>query len=284
MTLLPSSITQLHYNDNAHEEIHHYDMKARVPRELPQLTGLLHLALSTVAIPSTVLRGFSRLQKLHLDRCTLLPTDSEGAGGLGDIGGFAQVDSKGTAALLDALQQLTCLQHLQLNLDRLDTGTTPPHVFAALTASSHLTGLFLEPKTRIPLPKGAIQHMFGAGKQLPLLRQLAIANHDDSSYFNGWPDDQWTIDGQDLYVIASACPALQLLDITLSVKPDAELDGLLQLPQSCTSLIVGGAAFDYYAAGVVARLTQLRDLRWSKSPGFTGKSGTFTRTPGILGE
>jgi hypothetical protein len=114
--------------------------------------------------------------------------------------------------------------------------------------------------------------MFGAGKQLPLLRQLAIANHDDSSYFNGWPHDQWTIDGQDLHVIASACPALQLLDIALNVKPDAELDSLLQLPQSCTSVTVGGAAFDYYAAGVVTRLTQLRDLSWSKSPGFTGVS------------
>jgi hypothetical protein len=45
---------------------------------------------------------------------------------------------------------------------------------------------------------------------------------------------------------------------------------VLQLPQSCTSVVVWGAAFDYYAAGVVARLTKLRDLSWSKSLHFTG--------------
>jgi hypothetical protein len=44
---------------------------------------------------------------------------------------------------------------------------------------------------------------------------------------------------------------------------------LLQLPQTCTSLDVGGAAFSDDAAPLLAQLTQLRELSWTHSPGFT---------------
>jgi hypothetical protein len=54
-------------------------------------------------------------------------------------------------------------------------------------------------------------------------------------------DHRWF---SDLYLIASCCPELKQLNIVLNVNPDADIKGLLQLPQSCTSLIIGGAAFD----------------------------------------
>jgi hypothetical protein len=49
----------------------------------------------------------------------------------------------------------------------------------------------------------------------------------------------------------------------------ADLSGLLELPQSLSSLCGGGAAFDDEAAAVLGRLTQLKDLCLSWAPGFT---------------
>lgn len=44
---------------------------------------------------------------------------------------------------------------------------------------------------------------------------------------------------------------------------------LLQLPESCTSLLVGGIAFNDDAAPVVAQLTHLEYLCWHHAPRFT---------------
>jgi hypothetical protein len=44
---------------------------------------------------------------------------------------------------------------------------------------------------------------------------------------------------------------------------------LLQLPGSCTSLHVGGAAFTDAACAVLLQLTQLRDVGFSWCPEFT---------------
>jgi hypothetical protein len=262
LLLLPSSITQLEYKGHSSKS-----EPSTIPYEMQQLEGLLRFKLSGCVVPPAVLHSFPRLQKLHVERCDLLPADV-----VEDDQEESNFDTRGTAALLDALQQLTSLQHLQLNLDNLDTETTAAQLFAALTASSRLTALILEPDTCTPLPKGAVQHMFGSGKQLPQLHRLTITNYDDSEHPNGWPDDQWTIDGEDIYNIASCCPKLQQLDIALNVNPDADLEGLLQLPKSCTSLTIGGAVFDNDAAEVVTQLTQLRNLCWNKSPQFTGMS------------
>lgn len=58
-------------------------------------------------------------------------------------------------------------------------------------------------------------------------------------------------------------------DIRNTVQPGADLSALLQLPDSCTSLVVGGAAFSDAAAVTVAQLTQLKDLRWCYSEQLT---------------
>lgn len=55
----------------------------------------------------------------------------------------------------------------------------------------------------------------------------------------------------------------------LSCCSGADLSGLLQLPQSCTTLSVGGAVFDDKAMSVIMQLTQLEVLCVHDSPGFT---------------
>jgi hypothetical protein len=200
MLLLPSRITQFHFNGHGRGR---HSVKSSLPPELQQLSGLLQLKLSCCAIPPVALRGFPLLQKLHLKRCSLLPLDHPE-----DPSEFGDADTQGTAALLDALQQLTCLQHLQLNLqDPIGSSRhrePPPHLFAALTASSHLTVLTFEPDCYMPLPKGAVQHMFAARKQLPLLQRLAISNYDHSNGRHKWPHDKWTIDGFRTFTLSRA--------------------------------------------------------------------------------
>lgn len=113
LLLLPSSITQLQFKGKS-------DIWRELPPELPQLSGLLQLKLSTCALWPAALRSLTCLQKLHLERCRLLPRIEE------DLGGFIEFDVEGTAALLGVLRQMPRLQHLQLHLDRLDTRDTAP--------------------------------------------------------------------------------------------------------------------------------------------------------------
>jgi hypothetical protein len=53
------------------------------------------------------------------------------------------------------------------------------------------------------------------------------------------------------------------------VHTGADLFGLLQLPDSCTSLLLGGAACADAAASVLVQLTQLDYLCVNKAPRFT---------------
>ena len=66
---LPSSITQLHITGRR------FDIpdEPSMPPQLQQLAGLLQLELHYCAVPPTVLGGFTRLQALKLQYCTLLP-------------------------------------------------------------------------------------------------------------------------------------------------------------------------------------------------------------------
>lgn len=82
----------------------------------------------------------------------------------------------GTASLLHHLPCFTQLQHLYLSLPQLDTRFQPLQSLAALTASSHLTCLFLQPEGAQPLPAGALQCMFPSGRLMPHVREVTIAN------------------------------------------------------------------------------------------------------------
>lgn len=85
----------------------------------------------------------------------------------------------------------------------------------------------------------------------------------------------------DLASIVRSGRFLEELDITCVVKPDAELSALLQLPQSCVKLYVAGAAFADAAAGIVAQLTQLDDLRWRTALKFEDVGLQQLTAPGL---
>jgi hypothetical protein len=182
------------------------DSHPSLPPQLPQLAGLLQLVLGTCNIPPTVLSAFTHLQVLKLLHCTLLPVPPD-----------SEYHTAGTAALLDALAQMTRLQDLHLSLQELDTISTAPQRFAALTASTHLTQLVLKPDEVKPLAQGAVQHMFPAGRLLPLLQHLTISPTADQPH--DWEEEEWCIDGADISRIASCCPGLRRLNIFLSVRP-----------------------------------------------------------------
>jgi hypothetical protein len=200
---LPSSTTQLQFDSDRYGVKVHLDPS--LPAQLPQLAGLLQLELFDCAVPPTVLRTFTHLRTLKLQRCTLLPRNPDDG-----------LDTEGTAALLDALSQMTLLQDLNLSIEELDTVSTAPRL-AALTASTHLTRLVLDPDEHTPLAKGAAQYMFSAGKQLPLLQHITIS--PSVQYSEDW--DEWCMDGDEIAQIASCCTGLQWLNIGLTVRPGA---------------------------------------------------------------
>jgi hypothetical protein len=253
LQLLPSSITQLSLDGNS---VKHFDDSTTLPQQLPQqLTGLLRLELEWCRVPATVFGSITQLQALHLNSCRVLPLS---------LGG--EFDHEGLPALLDALPKLTCLQDFELYRISPDEAIINLQRFSALTASSHLTRLVLGREQDQPLPEAAaLQHMFPAGRPALQLRELSITPGGPG------PFDEWCIDTAGLRAIARSCPALQRLDIAEAVEPDTDLSALLQLPQSCTSLEVGGDTFDDEAAAVVAQLTQLRDLTWRDADTFTDR-------------
>jgi hypothetical protein len=206
---LPSSITQLQFAGDRYIIGPEFNNEPSLPPQMLQLAGLLQLDLQECAFTPAVLGAFTRMQKLKLWQCTLLP---RGPDDDDDV-----YDTQGTAALLDALAKLTCLQDLELALDGLDTVSTAPQRFASLTASTHLTRLVLEPYGCIPLAKGAVQYMFPAGRHLPLLQHITITPRVEER--QDWDADQWCIDAADIRQIASCCTGLAWLDIALTVKP-----------------------------------------------------------------
>lgn len=107
-----------------------------------------------------------------------------------------------------------------------------------------------------PLPATVLHYMFPPGRQLPQLQELALWSLDGECTAAG------TVSAAELRSIINACPALCELNIAGIVKAGADVALLLQLPGTCCSLVVGGAAFGDSAAGVISQLTQLTELYW----------------------
>jgi hypothetical protein len=154
------------------------------------------------------------------------------------------------------------LQHLLVYIHPYDSQevflqTVQPRACAGLTASSQLTYLHIHGGKAQLLPATALQHMFPAGKRLPRLQHLVFDSHDSQR--------AGCITTAELSSLVDACPALTSLDLTRVLAADADVSALLKLPQQCQHLGVGGQAFGDKAAGVVAQLTQLKQLQWVRS-------------------
>lgn len=237
---LPGSLTSLYMQDNRHGPD-----RPILPPQLHRLTSLRHLHTDFGAVQPALLAGLLQLQHLQLESCSLLPIEP--------LAADADSNDAGAAALLAALPYLTQLQHLQVQVPYFRCGDVPLALFSALTASSHLTHLYMSSDVGQMLPPGAAQHMFPAGRQLPQLRCLDFSTNADE-----W--EECCIDAAGLAAIARCCPNLQQLKITGAWGSDADATALLQLPASCTELEVGGPAFTDAAAAVVAQLTHLQRL------------------------
>lgn len=223
-----------------------------LPRNAPQLAQLQKLALRDANIYPGVLASMPQLSWLELHDCTWLSTQV--------VGNFQQ---HGATDLLDAVRLLQQLQHLSVRCG--DGGTSLEAAsfqkFSALTASPHIThlelSLFAEEDGRLLLPVGAFQHIFPAGKQFPQLQEVTISGlcYTDTKPF---------MSAADLKCITSACPGLHSLDITAALRNDG-VTALLELPRTCSSLVLGGEAMGDDAIPVLLQLTQLTSLAWEGS-------------------
>ena len=226
---LPSSITQLQFR-SSRCDLQGYNNPS-MPPQLQQLAGLLRVELHCCAVPPTVLGAFTRLQALKLQGCTLLPAPADDDA----------LETEGTAALLDALAGMTRLQDLVLALQGLDTVSTAPQRFAALTASTQLTRLDVQPADRLPLAKGAAQYMFPAGRQLPFLEVLTLS--PEITCLDTGAENEWCIEGAEIHNIATCCQGLVWLDISNTVRPggavwtDSSLVAQLALPSCAVQIL-----------------------------------------------
>jgi hypothetical protein len=258
---LPSSITQLHV---AAAQGAFRAPGITLASQLQHMTAVVDLELAAFSVPPLALAPLQQLLRLSLVACRLLPSKDAGP-----------------SALLELVASPTALQSLQLDVNELSTVQLPPQRFSALTASSNLTELCVCPALAAPVPLGAAEHMFPAGKQLSQLQGVSLstnafpkcvdgASSDDEDFpiVEGW------LERSDLQRIFCSCPALQSLQIIGAVHDSYQSQGeiqdvLLQLPSSCTSLGIGGDACGDDWAGVVAQLTHLEDLLWDDALDLT---------------
>jgi hypothetical protein len=221
--------------------------------------SLTHLSLHSVGV-------ISYLDELHPERRgPRLPPE--------------QMQAKQIERLLAAVGQLACLQHLELGdlRNTLGLGLVQLQSYSALTASSCLTALHLRSSEEEeggarapPLPLGALQHVFPAGRQLPRLRELVLAVDawDDAELSYEWLPDQPCVSGADLSRIGACCPGLTSLTLSCVMLSDGSVaQGLAVLPRTLRELRVAGDGFGDGAAAAVAaaQLPQLRGLRWGSS-------------------
>jgi hypothetical protein len=155
-------------------------------------------------------------------------------------------DFAGAWAALPQLQQLQ-----DIYIFGLSSWPEAGH-YAGLTASSQLTSLQLALRS---LPAGAVQRMFSAERQLPLLQVLCVSS---SSSFSS----KWHVGPGDVPSVVKCCPSLRSLcsESSSVLYPDSsvsqgELQQLLQLTE-LEALAVGGACWgDSAVQGVLAEMT-----------------------------
>lgn len=133
-----------------------------------------------------------------------------GGNGNAEAPAVASAVPEGEAELqqfLQALQQLTQLQHLHLAAISLEAGSQAvlhqQQQFSALVASPELTSLELAVHYGMPLPLVGLRQLFAPGAQLPALRVLRLRGRPAQP-----PEPQ--LGANDLVALAAACPGLQV--------------------------------------------------------------------------
>jgi hypothetical protein len=227
-------------------------------KSLQHMQHLQELDLQLCDLDPTVLGSSNGLRKLQLGSCDLLPRGKAGA-----------------HALLGALQGFTALQAIHLDMQVSSSNVArwvaPAH-FAALTESAHLTSLELSATDAMPLPRGAVRYMFPDGCSKPQLQVLSITDRCGNANHSRYACDDEAgvcLKDRDISRIVSACPGLNTLQLMRVVQPGTTFNSLQGLPESFSSLSVGGQAFGDAAAVAVVQLTQLRALMWSRAHGFS---------------
>jgi hypothetical protein len=162
---------------------------ARDLRAATRLTALRHFELGDADLDPGVLLSWPSLQHLHLSNILLTDFCAPPAAALLAAGGGHNVNAEAPPAVagqdgielqqfLQALQQLTQLQHLHLDEISLEAclqaALNHQHQFAALVASPQLTSLELAVPSDVPLPLEGLRQLFGRGVRLPSLRVLRL--------------------------------------------------------------------------------------------------------------
>jgi hypothetical protein len=216
-----------------------------------------------------MLSVMKRLQCLRLRSCTLLPYCPEWE----DAAAADAAASAAMSAFLAAVGGMTDLVSLVIQDDGFCYETrgweaAPAAAFRALTASSKLQELVVQADNELPLPWGAVQHVFPAGRVLPHLTKLELEGIPLAD--NPIKSRQGSLgfmSAQDLEAVVAACPALKKLGLCNALESGAGLQALQQLPSTLTSLSVGGCGDS--VAALVAQLTGLKALFWASSPDLT---------------
>jgi hypothetical protein len=206
-----------------------------------RLTGLRHLELDNADLDPIFLLSWPSLQHLQLSSI-LLFCEAGGHGGavappaaaLPAPAGGGHVNAEAPAVapavpedgielqqFLQAIQQLTQLQHLHLAEISLEAGPQAvlnQQQFSALVASPQLTSLELAVPDGMPLPLVGLRQLFAPGVRLPALRVLRLRGQTA-----GQREPQLGTD--DLEALAAACPGLQVSkSVPTSMPATSRLD------------------------------------------------------------
>jgi hypothetical protein len=156
--------------------------------------------------------------------------------------------------LLDALQSMSQLQHLELQFsdDVYPLKGDEMLQYAALTASSQLM-CFKLLDDNDGVAYGAAQHMFAEGKQLPQLKQLHMGKND-LEWTETEEEPLKPFGEGDLARLAAACPALEQFWAIGAVQRAADISSLTKLT-AVTELKMGGGEVD--GRQLAAALTEL---------------------------
>jgi hypothetical protein len=188
---------------------------ATFPQQMPQLSDLQELHLESAVFHPGMLSVMKRLQCLRLRSCTLLPYCPEWE----DAAAADAAASAAMSAFLAAVGGMTDLVSLVIQDDGFCYETrgweaAPAAAFRALTASSKLQELVVQADNELPLPWGAVQHVFPAGRVLPHLTQLTLeaicSSGEPLLNRRGRPA---FMSAQHLRDVVRACPALVELHI-----------------------------------------------------------------------